>query len=141
MKKKKLSPKAIGLKYGFRSGLEERICDQLTEEEIKFRYEALTLAFIQPSKNRKYTPDFELFKLDGSPLIIETKGRFTLEDRQKMLWVKEQYPGMDIRLLFTNSKQKLSKGAKSTYADWCDKHGYRYADKLIPKEWLREVRR
>ena len=31
-----------------------------------------------------------------------------------------------------------SKGAKSTYAEWCIKHGFRYYDRIIPEDWLKE---
>ena len=33
---------------------------------------------------------------------------------------------------------RLNKKSKSTYADWCIKHGYLYADKDIPQEWIKE---
>ena len=44
----------------------------------------------------------------------------------------------DIRFVFTNSKAKLSKGAKSSYADWCIKNKFRYYDRIIPEDWLKE---
>ncbi len=44
-------------------------------------------------------------------------------------------PGSD-----TFVPDKLYKGAKSSYGDWCKKHGFKYADKTIPKEWLKEVK-
>jgi hypothetical protein len=36
------------------------------------------------------------------------------------------------------SKRKLSKGAKSTYAEWCIRYGFRYYDRIIPEDWLKE---
>ena len=27
------------------------------------------------------------------------------------------------------------------YADWCEKYGFKYADKWIPDKWLRERKR
>lgn len=69
---------------------------------------------------------------------METKGRFTATDRKKHLLVKAQRPDLDIRFVFSNSRAKLNKGSKTTYADWCNKHGFLYADKLIPTEWLDE---
>jgi DnaJ-class molecular chaperone len=74
-------------------------------------------------------------------LVIETKGRFVVEDRQKHLLVKEQHPEHDIRFLFSNSRNKIAKGSKVTYADWCNKCGFKYADKVIPDEWLREIKK
>lgn len=83
---------------------------------------------------RKYTPDFVL----PNGIIIETKGRFTAADRKKHLLIKEQHPEFDIRFVFSNSRTKLNKGAKSSYGEWCSKHGFLYADKVIPQEWLDE---
>ena len=59
-------------------------------------------------------------------------------DRRKHLAIKKQHPKLDIRFVFTNSKAKLSKGAKSNYAEWCIKYGFRYYDRIIPEDWLKE---
>ncbi len=123
-----------GLKYGYRSGLEEKIAEQLRRAAIPVIYEQYTIPFNQPAKARKYTPDFVL----PNGVIIESKGRFVLSDRQKHLMIKEQYPEYDIRFVFSNSKGKISKGSKTTYAMWCNKHGFKFADRLIPKAWLKE---
>ena len=71
-------------------------------------------------------------------IIVESKGRFVTADRKKHLLIKKQHPTLDIRFVFSNSKAKINKGSKTTYGDWCDKHGFLYADKLIPEEWLYE---
>jgi hypothetical protein len=96
----------------------------------------MKIEYIEPARTRKYTPDFIL----PNKIIVETKGRFTASDRKKHLLVKEQYPKLDLRFVFSNSRQKLYKGAKSTYADWCKKHGFKYADKSIPSSWIKEGR-
>ena len=83
---------------------------------------------------RTYTPDFVL----NNGIIIETKGRFMAADRRKHIAIKKQHPKLDIRFVFTNSKSKLSKGAKSSYADWCIKNDFRYYDRVIPEDWLKE---
>ena len=59
-------------------------------------------------------------------------------DRKKHLCIQKQQPSIDIRFVFTNSKNKLSKGAKSTYGEWCNKHGFKYYDRIIPEDWLKE---
>jgi hypothetical protein len=123
-----------GFVYGFRSGLEEQIAKQLHEAGLKVDYESEKIAYIKPARNAKYTPDFIL----PNGIIIESKGRFVVEDRQKHLIIKEQYPALDIRFVFSNSRTRISKNSKTTYAMWCDKHGLRYADKFIPQEWLDE---
>ncbi len=95
-------------------------------ESIKIEWEDLTY--------RTYTPDFIL----NNGIIIETKGRFLASDRKKHVAIKKQHPDLDIRFVFTNSKNKLQKGAKSSYGQWCDKHGFRYYDRIIPEDWLKE---
>lgn len=85
-------------------------------------------------KVRKYTPDFVL----SNGIIVETKGRFTSADRNKHIEIHKQHPELDIRFVFSNSRAKIYKGAKSSYADWCKRHGFQYADKDIPEAWLKE---
>ena len=45
----------------------------------------------------------------------------------------------DLRFIFTNSRQKLYKGSKTTYAAWCEKHGFLYAERSIPETWMNEL--
>jgi len=129
-----LTAKQTALKYGFRSGLEEKIAASLTSKGVGFTFEELTLPFVEPAKGRKYTPDFLL----ANGIIVESKGRFLTEDRQKHLLVKAQHPDLDIRFVFSNSKTKINKRSTTSYADWCEKNGFLFADKDIPDAWLRE---
>ncbi|AYP28137.2 endonuclease [Lentibacter phage vB_LenP_ICBM1] len=130
----KSSTRKRALKAGYRSGLEEQTAKDLKKREVPFSYEERKIKWLD-SKIRTYTPDFEL----PNGVIIETKGRFVAADRRKHLEIKKQFGDKyDIRFVFTNSKAKLYKGAKSSYADWCNKHGFLYADKTIPEEWLNE---
>ena len=130
-----MSPHKIrrdAIKHGYRSGLEHTISVYLTELKQKYKYETLKIEW-EDLTYRTYTPDFVL----KNGIIIETKGMFKAEDRRKHLLIKKQHPKLDIRFVFSNSKGKLNKGAKSTYGDWCDKHGFIYSDKRIPDEWLK----
>jgi len=52
--------------------------------------------------------------------------------------IRKQHPNLDIRFVFSSSKRKLSKQSKTTYAEWCIKQGFLYADKKIPEDWLIE---
>ena len=81
-----------------------------------------------------YTPDILL----GNGVIVEVKGYFDSLDRAKHLLIKEQHPDLDIRFVFQKSDKKISKTSNTTYANWCDKHGFMYADGLIPIDWLME---
>ena len=130
----KRKPVNAGLKYGFRSGLEQQIAKQLEEAGVPVLYETEKIAYVKPARNAKYTPDWIL----PNGIIIETKGRFMVEDRQKHLIIKNQYPNLDIRFVFSNSRNRITKNSKTTYAMWCEKNGIPYADKWIPEEWLKE---
>lgn len=121
----------------FRNKFETKIGDGLTAKGVNYSYESLTLEYVQ---TRKYNPDFML-KGEGEEaktIVIEAKGLFEAEDRRKHLSVKEQHPDIDIRFVFY-ADYKLRKGAKSTYSQWCDKHGFKYAIGDIPNEWLEEI--
>ena len=123
-----------GLIHGYRSGLEEQIAQQIKDCGLQVDYESTKLKFIRPARHSKYTPDFIL----PNGIVIETKGRFITDDRQKHLIIKEAHPDLDIRFVFSNSRTRISKKSKTTYAMWCEKHGFQYADKWIPEEWINE---
>ena len=131
-KKNPYSKKAVAAKYGFRSGLEMEIDNTLKEHGIDGEYEQHIIEYVKPETKHKYHPDFKL----PNGIFVETKGRFLTDDRKKHLLIKAQSPELDIRFLFQNSKSKISKGSKTTYADWCIKYGFKFADKVIPADWL-----
>lgn len=119
---------------GYRSGLEETLSQQLASAGVAYQYEELTIPYTKPESKHKYTPDFVL----ANGIVIESKGRFVTEDRQKHLLVKKQHPELDIRFVFARSKTTISKTSKTTYADWCVKYGFQFADRRIPDAWLQE---
>lgn len=137
------SRRAVYSKFGrhnsntYRSGLEEKNVTLLKSLGINPQYEEHYLEYVVPAKTHKYTPDFVL----PNGIIIETKGVWDSEDRQKHLLIKRQYPDLDIRFVFSRSKTPIYKGSKTTYAMFCRKNGFLYADKEIPREWLKEKRR
>lgn len=123
-------PKRVG---AYRSGLEAKLAEQIEQAGIEVRYEQDPIPYAKPSSMHRYKPDFVL----PNGVIIEGKGRFTATDRTKHLLIKEQYPELDIRFVFTRSQSYLFTGSKTTYADWCLKHGFQFADKVIPQEWFK----
>lgn len=133
-RKKPLSSSEVGLKYGFRSGLEEKVAEYLTSKGVRFSFETLKIPYVKPETKHTYTPDFIL----DNGIIIETKGRWLLDDRKKHLLIRKQHPNLDIRILFQNANAKISKGSKTSYADFCEKHGIPYAHREIPEAWLKE---
>lgn len=118
----------------FRSGLEDRNAKHMDKLGVAYDFERFFVEYTVPERQAKYTPDFVL----GNGIIIETKGIWEVDDRKKHLLIREQYPELDIRLVFSNSNSKLYKGSPTSYAAFCEKHGIQYADKLVPKAWLQE---
>lgn len=120
---------------GFRSGLEEVTATSLRVQGVAFDYEKLKIKFVHPARLATYTPDFVL-RHNG--IVVETKGRFQVEDREKHLLVRQQHLDLDIRFVFSRSKTPIRTGSPTTYADWCRTHGFQFADKTIPQEWIEE---
>jgi len=114
----------------FRSGLEEKVADLMCELGVKYEYESTKIPYII---NHIYTPDFLL----PNGIYLETKGFWEPEDRRKIKNVKQQHPEIDLRMVFQSPYNKITKGSKTTYAKWCDKHDIPWAAfHSIPKEWF-----
>ena len=123
---------------GFRSGLEQKIAQNLIERGVDFKYEDQVIHYVKPEKVARYTPDFNIITHSGKHLTVESKGRFLTADRQKHLLVKAQHPDRDIRMVFSRSKERISKKSRTTYGMWCEKNSILYADEMIPESWLKE---
>lgn len=121
----------------YRSGSEDRVSVQLRDAGIDAKYEEYKIAYKIPASNHYYTPDFVL----PNGVIVEVKGLFDPEDRKKHLLIKKQNENLDIRFIFDNPNQKIYKGSKTSYADWCIKNNFRYATKYIPDAWFREKKK
>jgi hypothetical protein len=119
---------------GFRSGLEVAIARQIEKAGLPVLYEAQKVYYVWPATPSYYSPDFVL----PNGVVIETKGRFLTEDRQKSKHIKSQHPDLDLRFVFSNANARLTKVSKTTYAAWSEKYGFKWASKVIPEEWLRE---
>lgn len=131
-------PAAAVAQLGFRSKLEMQVNQQLIDAGLAFSYEGRmnVIKYTHPVTHHRYLADFLL----ANGILIETKGLFTAQDRKKHLYIKEQHPILDIRFVFMNSKNRLSKTSKTTYAAWAEAHGFKWAEKLIPNEWITEER-
>lgn len=123
-----------GLRHGFKSGLEDANAAWLKANGVAVKYEGLVIPYVAPATLHTYRPDFPL----PNGIIVETKGKFELADRKKHLLVKSQHPKLDLRFVFSNPNARIYKGSPTTYAHWCERHGFQYAKKLIPAEWLKE---
>ena len=120
-----------GYRLPYRSKFEVKVAADLGKRKVDFQYEKVSFDYVP--KIRNYTPDFYL---PESKIYIETKGRLTTNDRVKHLLIKDQYPDLDIRFVFVNANNKISRTSKTTYADWCDRHKFLWAESLVPMEWL-----
>ena len=124
-------PKRRGSKPRFRrSTFEKRVEQDLEERGVKAKYEPKHYRYVT---FHQYTPDYLL----PNGIFIEVKGWFTADDRKKLLKIREAYPTLDVRLVFDRDN-KIHKVSKTHYSDWCDKHGFKWALKTVPQEWLEE---
>jgi len=130
-----ISRRRHGIAHGYRSGLEEKVSRQIEEFGLPVKYEEEKISYVWPERNSTYCPDFRL-----GDFFVETKGIWTVEDRQKHHLIREQHPDLDIRLVFSNQNARLYKGSPTTYAAYCEKHGFKYANRTIPEDWLNEAK-
>lgn len=110
------------LKHGYASGLEHIIASMLDDLGIPYEYEKHKIKYEIHTQN-SYTPDFLI-----KGIYFESKGLFTVKDRMKHRYIKEQHPDIRIVLIFQNSRAKINKGSKTTYADYCKKYSLEYID-------------
>ena len=122
-----------GYRLPYRSKFEIKVAADLGKRKVAFEYEKVSFDYVP--KIRNYTPDFYL---PESKIYIETKGRLTTNDRVKHLLIKDQWVDLDIRFVFVNAGNKISRTSKTTYADWCDRHKFLWAEGLVPMERLHE---
>tara|TARA_B100000575_G_scaffold31452_1_gene21165 strand:- start:4859 stop:5224 length:366 start_codon:yes stop_codon:yes gene_type:complete len=115
-------------KQTFRSKFEESIANDLDNQKVEYEYESEKLQY---TVERNYLPDFKL----PSGIFIEAKGWFKSADQRKHRIIKKQHPNIDIRFVFQNPNVRVQ-GSRMTCAEWCEKYGFKFASKLIPKEWL-----
>lgn len=125
----------------YRNKFEEKTGASLKEKGVKFTYETEKLPY---TVSASYIPDFILTLSSGKRLYIETKGNgrsFDGPARRKLNAVKEQHPDIDLRLVFYsngNIGPKRKDGSRLNQGEWADRHGFKWAIKEIPHEWLKE---
>ena len=82
-----------------------------------------------------YNPDWKI----RDNVYIETKGLWKAADRAKHLHIRTQHPEVTVYLVFQNPNNKLSRVSKTTYGEYCDKHGIEWATiDTIPGEWFND---
>lgn len=120
---------------GFRSGLEQKTADDLRARGVPFGFEEDVVRYTIPQSDHKYHPDF-VNRRNGQ--VYETKGIFDSTDRKKHLFIKAQWPDLDIRILAKDIDKPTNPGVKQTIRQWCAKHGIPCANLPVPQEWLDE---
>lgn len=119
----KFNNKKVG-KY--RSTLEYNVSKKLPKRRgVKIAYEAHKLSYTIPGN---YLPDFMVVLPSGRTFYIECKGWLRPDDKRKMVAVKHDNPGIDIRFVFQSKNPKN--------VAWCEKHGFPWAIKEAPSEWF-----
>lgn len=112
--KKKRKQKVV-----YRSGLEKRFAELLFKHGVKAEYESKRFEFVRIGH---YTPDWKI----RDDLYIETKGYFSPRNRGDLLSFREQHPEVEVFLVFGQPDNRLSSKSKTTYAEWCERHKFRY---------------
>ena len=125
----------------YRNKFEQKTGEHLKAQKVKFDYEATKIDY---TVSGTYLVDFELTTKSGKTIYIETKGNgrsFDHQTRRKMIAVKQQHPELDVRIVFYSDGKigpKRKDGTFMRQSDWAIKHGFKYAIRDIPKEWLAE---
>ena len=119
----------------FRSKFEKSIYLNAKKKRKKLEYEPQD-GHLNYTLPKKYVPDFRL----PNGILVEAKGYFTSADRTKMLRVKKDNPSLDIRFLFQNANNRLTKSKNSVYYwQWAERNGFLWAEgETIPVNWWRE---
>lgn len=114
---------------GYRSQFEKDLSDSFPED-VKWEYETTNIPY-EVRHICKYKPDFIFTE---QCFFLEAKGYFSKEDRDKILLVLEQHPGIDIRMVFYKDDH-ITKSL--TYSQWCDKHNIPWSIGTMPPSWKR----
>ena len=124
----KRKPKKKTSKY--KSGLEEQVAKLLDGLGVSYDYESCKVPY---TIQHHYHPDFIL----PNHVHLEAKGYWSAHDRRKIAAVKKDNPDLDLRMVFQAPYNKISKGSKTTYAIWCEKHDIPWTSfQDIPLDWL-----
>ena len=119
-----------------RSQLETQVEESLLAQGLTPLYETEKFPYVL---HRKYTPDFKV-----GDVYVEVKGWWPPAERTKFLAVIVNNPGLKIFVALQRPNMTLNKNSKTTYAQWCDKHGIAWCPIPIPPEfmaqWLKGTR-
>lgn len=113
---------------GFRSRLEAEVERALVDLGLSPQYEAETFNYFL---RKRYKPDFKI-----GDLYIEVKGYWPPHERSKFLAVVVSNPDLKIFVALQSPSNRISKRSRTTYSQWCDKHGIPWCPIPIPQEFI-----
>jgi len=125
----------------YRNKFEEYTAEALNANGIPFAYEDTKIDY---TVSGTYLVDFRITTRSGKTIYIETKGNgrsFDHSVRRKMIAIKEQHPEIDLRIVFYSDGKigpKRKDGTFQRQSDWAKKHGFKFAIKNIPLDWMNE---
>lgn len=95
-----------------------------------YLYEPFSVSYVV---ERDYIPDF--VHPNNERILVEFKGFFRKGDQQKYLSIRDSNPDKELVFVFYSPHQAIRRGGKITYAEWAEKHGFRwYSLSNLPKE-------
>ena len=106
------------------------------EQEFHSRYPQLQYETnkLKYTVEHTYNPDWKI----KENVYIETKGLWRAADRAKHLHMREQHPEVTVYLVFQNPNNRLSRVSKTTYGEYCTKHGIEWATiDNVPEAWFK----
>ena len=114
-----------------RSHLEEVVEHDLDQLGFQSSYETDTFTY---TTEHRYTPDYKV--LGEHPFFIEVKGWMSPEMRRNLLAAVLANPTIPLLIAFQQPNQRISKGSKTTVAQWATKYGIPWAPIPIPRDLL-----
>lgn len=110
--------RAMGQDDTYRSPEEERLAQHMEKAQLRFTYEERKLRYTHLTKTT-YKTDFEVMTTAG-PVLVEVKGFWTHQNRQKVRQVLKAHPDVRLVMAFIKPQNKISAQSKTTYGMFCE---------------------
>lgn len=138
-------------KSNYRSGHESKVALCLQKHKIPFLYEPEVIRYSEEVRGgiclccgetevvkfRNYLPDFVS---TNSKIVLEAKGKFTPQDRTKMLNVRKSNPNIEVIMVFQYDNW-LTKTKKRRYSTWCKYNELLYCVGPDLPKWVLDIMR
>lgn len=111
--------RAMGRDSTYRSQEEDQVATALGTRGLPFTYEEHKLRYTKVST---YKTDFAVYLPDVGTVLLEVKGWWSAQDRQKIRAVVAHNPKANLVMVLSRPTNRISKQSKTTYAEFCDRH-------------------